>query len=133
MKDNVLKVYDDAGPNGKLLGSLELTSSGNKNDVLAYLNDYPSGATTYLFNLGDMMNLGTNQGIPCALFDSEEDYPLPSPLMSTGADALGNHIGKEYFNKETYTFWITYNKANFILPHDGSKDWEAQIACAFKQ
>ena len=129
MTGNVLKVYENAGPYGSPLAQLTLSATGAKNNILAFYPTYPtSDSSTYYFNLGDLIP-GINRNNACTLFDSENDYPLASPVRSVGADGIGNHIGKVVFDKETYTFWITYSQSSFILPHSGSKDWEAQIIC----
>ena len=128
MQDNVLKVYENAGPSGSLLAQLTLSTAGADNSMLSFAPTYPAGSSTYFFNLGDLIP-GITRNNACTLFESETDYPLVSPVRSVGADGIGNHIGKIVFNKETYTFWITYSQTEFILPHSGSKDWEAQIIC----
>ena len=136
VQNNKLKVYNDAGPFGGTLAELDLYDSqgslGNSNSKLAYAPDYPTtGSSTYYFNLGDMIT-GLDRKDPCTLFESETDFPRVSPVRSVGADGIGNHIGKDVFGKETYTFWITYDQPSYVLPHTGSFDWEAQIVCAMK-
>ena len=130
-----LKVYNGAGPNGDVLAELDLRSSdgslGNSNDKLAFFPQYPTDASTYFFNLGDMIT-GLDRRDSCTLFASENDYPRVSPVRSVGADGIGNHIGKAVFGKETYTFWITYDQPSYVFPHSYSYDWEAQIVCVMQ-
>ena len=109
------------------LATLTLSSGGSSNNLLAYVPNYPSGASTYYFNLGDMLGIGRDN--PCTLFESETDYPVASPIRSVGADGIGNNIGVEVFGKETYTFWITFNQEDYILPPPSFPDWETQIVC----
>ena len=45
------------------------------------------------------------------------------------ADAIGNHAGKEIFGEETFTFWILFDQANYIIPNSGNYDFEAHIMC----
>ena len=53
-------------------------------------------------------------------------------MKSVGADGVGNHSGKNVFGRDTYTFWVTYNREHYVLPQNpGDYDWEAQIVCAF--
>lgn len=133
VRDNRLKVYNEPGPYGSTLAELDLNNGQQtrSNSKLAYYPDYPNGATTYYFNLGDMI-AGLDRKDACTLFESESDYPRINPVRSVGADGLGNHIGRSVFNKETYTFWITYDQSKYVLPHSGSYDWEAQIVCVMK-
>ena len=128
MQNNVLKVYDSAGPYGHKLAELKLETKGSKSDELAYYPNMPDGASTYFFNLGDLMGLNRNN--PCTLFESENDYVQLSPQRVVGADGIGNHIGYTVFKKHTYTFWISFNQQGYILPHSANTyDWEAQIVC----
>ena len=129
VQNNVMKVYDSAGPYGLLLAELTLSTAGSENGMIAFDPSYPtSDSSTYYFNIGDLIP-GITRNNACTLFDSENDYPLSNPVRSVGADGIGNHIGKTVFNKETYTFWITYSQSTFVLPHSGSRDWDAQIIC----
>ena len=123
-------MLDGAGPGGKQLASLALSQAGARNDKVAFEPYYPRGGSTYFFNLGDM--LGAKRENPCTLFESNSDYPMITPLRSVGADGVGNTVGRRIFGRETYTFWITFNTEQYILPQARSNDWEAQIVCGFK-
>lgn len=52
-----MKVYDGAGPTGNLLATLPLGTGPSGNELLAFNPNYPDDATTYYFNLGDMLGL----------------------------------------------------------------------------
>ena len=54
-----------------------------------------------------------------ALFLSP-DYPVITPLRSVGADGVSNTVGRRFFGKETYTFWIMFNTERYILPQSES-------------
>ena len=130
--ETVLKVYDGAGKTGTELAELHLTSSESKNDKLAFDPTSTSGGTTYYFNLGDI--LGVKQGNPCTLFalNTGHHWSLDAPRWSIGTDTIGNDIGKKIFGKETYTFWIKFDRSYFYVGHYGVTFWEAQIVCAFQ-
>ena len=129
VQNNVLKVYDGAGPNGQILAELRLYPQGRVTDKLAYCPNVPDGATTYVFNLGALIP-ELNRNNPCTLFESEIDdfKPLP-PRRVVGADGLGNNVGQKLFHKDTYTFWISFDQKNYILPNSPKYNWEAQIVC----
>lgn len=129
-----MKVVDSAGPYGTALATLTLRSRGARNNNLAFYPNIPPGASTYFFNLGALLP-GITRKDSCTLFESETDYPQKSPQRSVGADGLGNHIGRRVFgSKPGYTFWITFNEPQYILPHDANThDWEAQIVCTSQQ
>jgi hypothetical protein len=128
VSDEVVHLYDGPGQNGDLLATLTLGSEASSNNYLAFDPNYPTGATTYLINLGEALGLG--RGDVCTVFESEANYPSVSPIRSVGADRNGNNIGREVFGEKTYTFWITFNEPNYILsvPTD-NLNWEVQIVC----
>ena len=77
VQNNVLKVYDGAGPNGQILAQLSLIRGGMKDNFLAYCPNVPAGATTYVFNLGVLIP-ELNRNNPCTLFESEtDDFKVP--------------------------------------------------------
>ena len=130
VQNNVMKVLDSAGPYGRELARLILSSRGATSDKLAFYPNMPPGASTYFFNLGALIP-GISRSDSCTLFESETDYPQASPQRSVGADGLGNHIGKHIFRRRPgYTFWITFKQQKYVLPHQANTfDWEAQIVC----
>ena len=133
-KDNEVKVYSGNLPEGQTkIATLDLGSqkSVNSDKTLAYDPQYTrSGAvlgSAYFFNMGHLLDAAHGQS--CVLFEAETDYPMDCPRRSTGADAIGNHTGKEIFGEETFTFWILFDQANYIIPNSGNYYFEAHIMC----
>ena len=104
VRDNLLMVYDSAGPYGQKLAELRLETQGSKTDKLAYYPNMPADASTYFFNLGALMP-GLNRNNPCTLFESETDYVRLSPQRVVGADGIGirrhTHSGFHSVSRDT--------------------------------
>ena len=128
---SIMAVYNGRSISGTPLGGggMFLSSkSTSQTPALRMDPNYPDGGTTYFFNMGLLLP-GLTRDNACILLDSETDYPRLEPHRSTGADSIGNHAGMYAFGKETFTFWITYNRPGYVLPHSESYDWDVKIAC----
>ena len=114
---------------GQIVPPIPITNT-DKSKAMVYDGNYQNkGITVYALDLNQLIP-GLTRDNPCAVFDSETDYPTKE-ILSFGADALGNHAGQRFFGRNVYTFWLDFNAPNYVLPHvAGTYDWELYILCA---
>ena len=135
-KNNRLEVYSGniPGRGQSPIATLDLGSQRtvNAEKSLAFDPRYTRNSvvqgSAYFFNMNALLDAG--HGESCTLFDAETDYPIAYPLRSTGADGIGNHVGREIFGKYgQFTFWILFHKENYIIPASSDYDYELHIVC----